>query len=129
MHHWPFRIPAIDFDVERLPWYVRKPVEALDIDLSEYIDMNFAELAKVRRFIQHGPFAAVLCGHIHLMSDDLEDAEFDQKIGKVPVHCMGRSGGVHQDPEDPWLGYHLVEADAKKVKVETVLVAASDVAD
>jgi hypothetical protein len=127
MHQWPFRV-AIDFDAESLPWIVRKPLEALGIDVAEFVDVNFEELAKVRRFVQRGPFKAVLCGHIPLMSDDLEDAEFDQKLGKVPVHCMGRSGGVHQDPDDPWLGYHLVDADSKKVKVDTVLVEASDVA-
>lgn len=127
MHHWPFRV-AIDFDAENLPWVVRKTLEALGVDAAEFVNVNFEDLASVRHFIKHGPFKAAMCGHIHLMSEDLEDSAFDGKIGKVPVHCMGRSGGVHQDHDEPWLGYHLVDADAKKVKVDTVLVEASDVA-
>ena len=125
MHHWPFQA-EIDFDAESLPWLVRKPLEAFGVDPAQFVDVNFQELAKVRRFILHGPFNAVLCGHIHVMSDDPEDAEFDQKIGKVPIHCMGRSGGVHQDADEAWLGYHLVDVYSAKVAVETVLIQAAE---
>lgn len=125
MHHWPLRW---DVDasaiVDRLPGPVREMLLGLGLDVARFAEVNFEDLEGVQAFLRRGRFDAVLCGHVHMMSDDARDPGFEARVGEVPVYCMGRSGGVHQDEGREVLAYHLVEVEPRGVRVETVFVEA-----
>jgi len=122
MHHWPW---AFRFDVEGIlenkPWAIRKLAEGAQVlgtDLNGLVEPGFPNHVQVRNFIERVGFDAVLCGHIHLFDGDPRDSDFEEKIGKIPVHCMGRSGGVHQGHR-PVLAYHTIEVGGRRCSVET----------
>ncbi len=132
MHHWPFEWSTVDPNViaNRLPTFARKAIELLGGDpdqlARDLVDVNFRDLKAVRRFIKAGRFDAVLCGHLHLGDKGVDSPEFSQTIGKVPVHCMGRSGAVHQGASRRY-AYHLVDV-GEQVVVRTVLVRERELA-
>ena len=122
MHHWPWPV-AFDVEgfLEEQPWPIRRLVQgaaSLLEDVDELVEPGFPNHESVRRFIRRAGFSAVLCGHVHLFDAGPRDADFDGRVGRVSVHCMGRSGGVHQGPH-PVLAYHLVEVGARGLKVRT----------
>ncbi len=132
MHHWPFAWQTVDPDVivERIPAFVRKGIELVGGDpdqlARDLVDVNFRDLKAVRKFVKAGRFDTVLCGHLHLGDEGVDSPEFSQPLGKVPVHCMGRSGAVHQGAARRY-AYHLVEV-SDRVVVETVLLKERELA-
>ena len=104
MHHWPFPWTAVDS--AELPGAVHFLADTLGLDLEALCDVNFEDLAAVRRFIRTGNFDAVLCGHMHEGDRDT--------IGDVPVFCMGRSGG-----EDGASAYDLINATPRSIRART----------
>jgi 3',5'-cyclic AMP phosphodiesterase CpdA len=136
MHHWPFAWEASNVAekvaevLASLPWPLRKALALAEPSLAagaaSVVDVGFRRLDRVQRFIQRSGADVVLCGHLHMMSDDPRDADFTAVLGDVPVHCMGRSGGVHQGGGDgDVLAYHLLSPGDRGVQVETVYVSAA----
>jgi 3',5'-cyclic AMP phosphodiesterase CpdA len=123
MHHWPLRwdVDASEI-VERLPGPVKQILAGLGLDAARFADVNFEDLEGVQGFLRRGRFDAVLCGHVHMMSEEARDPAFEARVGEVPVYCMGRSGGVHQEEGREVLAYHVIDVEPGAVRVETVFV-------
>jgi 3',5'-cyclic AMP phosphodiesterase CpdA len=127
MHHWPLRWDVdAEAIVEDLPRPARAVLAALGIDPASFADVNFEDLDAVQAFLRRARFDAVICGHLHAMSDDPRDPAFDASVGSVPVHCMGRSGAVHQEEGREVFAYHVIDAGERGVTVETVFVEAAE---
>lgn len=65
------------------------------------LEMGFPrrEYRRLERFTDHAKIEAIVCGHIHDMGeDDDEDDPWSWPLGSngtCDVHCVGRTGGVH----------------------------------
>ena len=128
MHHVPWDLGLFDIGVEvdDLPAPVKAMTSAMGIDLERIGDANFTDLAGVRRFIRRGKFDAVLCGHLHLWSDEPCGPGYFNKIGSVPAYCMGRSGAMHQEERHERFAWHEIEVTGSAVKVDTRFVRGKD---
>ena len=126
MHHVPWRIGRgnLEHVLESLPWPLRKIVGTLGVE--GIADLDFVNLAAVKRFIQHARFDAVLYGHVHLDGENARSRTFTRRLGRVPTYGMGRSGGVHQRPSRAIHAWHQVEVSRRRVRVKTQYVSARE---
>lgn len=124
MHHPPIALEvSLEYLLSLVPRLARRIAErAAKGGLRPGLD--FADLAAVKRFLEEGAFDAVLCGHIHLVGGP-RDEGYTQRIAGVPVHVMGRSGGVHQPAGSEVFAYHLGAATRDTLTIETVFVEAA----
>jgi hypothetical protein len=129
MHHWPFEWSVVDMEAElaNVSWFERAALKVAlaalrldEKDLHDAADVNFRDLPAVQDALESAPIDAVLCGHLHSW-DGARARAFDRKLGSVRVHCMGRSGGIHQG-KDAEHAFHLVDLGTSSVKVKTIHV-------
>jgi 3',5'-cyclic AMP phosphodiesterase CpdA len=129
MHHWPFEWSVLDVRMElaSLSWFKRGMLEATlaivgldEKDLHHVADVNFRDLTAVQDALESALLDVVLCGHLHSWEGARARA-FDRKIGSVRVHCMGRSGGIHQKTGAEH-GFHLIDLGSNGVRVKTIHV-------
>jgi len=95
-------------------------------NVARWMPLGFKELDPVLAFIKEARFAAVFCGHIHMMDDDVHSRAFEEVLlrgdpdygGKTTMYCMGRSGGMHQEGT-PVHAFHIINNTSKGLRVKT----------
>lgn len=87
------------------------------------VRLGFRQQTELEHFLLRSRVDAVLCGHLHLLGAPRGEG-YDTKIAGVPVHVMGRSGGVHQPEGREVLAYHRGTVGAGGVSITTVFVEA-----
>lgn len=87
------------------------------------VELGFRDQAALEDFLRRTRIDAVLCGHLHLLGDP-RGPGYDTRIAGVPVHVMGRSGGVHQPEGAEVLAYHRGTVEGARLSLTTVFVEA-----
>lgn len=100
MHHWPFRWTL---DVDGLfPWLGR-------LARPSSFNVNFGDLAPIRRFIRDGGFEVVLCGHQHGFQR--------RELGGIPIVRSAARWDRTDDGIEFETGFHLIDFDRKNLRI------------